>query len=124
MHDAPYLYEGLTSRALPVVLLSALCGAGSLYLLLRRSNRLARVLAAGAVATIVLGWGIGQWDYVLPTSLTVAQAAAPSGTITAVLVATALAVVLLGPSFVLLYTLDQRSLLPAEGVGDQVSGGS
>ena len=123
-HDAPYLYEGLTSRALPVVLLSALCGAGSLYLLLRRSNRLARVLAAGAVATIVLGWGIGQWDYVLPTSLTVAQAAAPSGTITAVLVATALAVVLLGPSFVLLYTLDQRSLLPAEGVGDQVSGGS
>jgi cytochrome d ubiquinol oxidase subunit II len=123
-HDAPYLYEGLTSRALPVVILSALCGAGSLYLLLRHSNRLARVLAAGAVATIVLGWGIGQWDYVLPTSLTVAQAAAPSGTITAVLVATALAVVLLGPSFVLLYTLDQRSLLPAEGATDQASTGS
>ncbi len=123
-HDAPYLYEGLTSRALPVVILSALCGAGSLYLLLRRSHRLARVLAAGAVATIVLGWGIGQWDYVLPTSLTVAQAAAPSGTITAVLVATALAVVLLGPSFVLLYTLDQRSLLPGEGVRDQASAGS
>jgi cytochrome d ubiquinol oxidase subunit II len=95
-----------------------------LYLLLRRSNRLARVLAAGAVATIVLGWGIGQWDYVLPTSLTVAQAAAPSGTITAVLVATALAVALLGPSFVLLYTLDQRSLLPAEGATDQASTGS
>ncbi len=123
-HDAPYLYEGLTSRALPVVIVSALCGAGSLYLLLRRSHRLARVLAAGAVATIVLGWGIGQWDYVLPTSLTVAQAAAPSGTITAVLVATALAVVLLGPSFVLLYTLDQRSLLPGEGVRDQASAGS
>jgi cytochrome d ubiquinol oxidase subunit II len=122
--DAPYLYEGLTSRALPVVILSALCGAGSLYLLLRRSHRLARVLAAGAVATIVLGWGIGQWDFVLPTSLTVAQAAAPSGTITAVLVATALAVVLLGPSFALLYTLDQRSLLPEEGVRDQASSGS
>jgi hypothetical protein len=30
--------------------------------------------------------------------------------------------VLLGPSFVLLYTLDQRSLLPGEGVHDQVSG--
>jgi cytochrome d ubiquinol oxidase subunit II len=122
-HDAPYLYEGLTSRALPVVIVSALCGAGSLYLLLRRSHRWARVLAAGAVATIVLGWGIGQWDYVLPTSLTVAQAAAPSGTITAVLVATALAIVLLGPSFVLLYTLDQRSLLPGEGVRDQASAG-
>ncbi len=123
-HDAPYLYEGLTSRALPVVIVSALCGAGSLYLLLRRSHRLARVLAAGAVATIVLGWGIGQWDYVLPTSLTVAQAAAPSGTITAILVATGIAAAVLGPSFVLLYTLDQRSLLPGEGVRDQASAGS
>jgi len=58
---------------------------------------------------------------VLPQTLTVAQAAAPSGTITAVLVATALAVVILGPSFALLYMLDQRSLLPGEGVRDQAS---
>jgi cytochrome d ubiquinol oxidase subunit II len=123
-HDAPYLYEGLTSRALPVVIVSALCGAGSLFLLLRRAPRWARVLAAGAVATIVLGWGIGQWDYVLPTSLTVAQAAAPSGTIAAILVATGIAAAVLGPSFVLLYTLDQRSLLPEEGVRDQAGAGS
>ena len=54
----------------------------------------------------------------VPESLTVAQAAAPSGTITAVLVATALAVVLLGPSFVLLFVLDQRSMLAGEGVED------
>jgi cytochrome d ubiquinol oxidase subunit II len=53
--------------------------------------------------------------------LTVAQAAAPSGTITAVLIATAIAVIVLGPSFALLYTLDQRSLLPGEGVHDQAS---
>jgi cytochrome d ubiquinol oxidase subunit II len=65
---------------------------------------------------LVLAWGVAQWDYILPTSLTVAQAAAPSGTITAVLVATALAVVLLGPSFVLLFVLDQRSMLPGESV--------
>jgi cytochrome d ubiquinol oxidase subunit II len=64
---------------------------------------------------------MAQWDYVLPQTLTVAQAAAPSGTITAVLVATALAVVILGPSFALLYMLDQRSLLPGEGVRDQAS---
>ena len=74
------------------------------------------MLSALAVASIVIGWGVAQWDYVLPESLTVAQAAAPSGTITAVLVATALAVVLIVPSFVLLYVMDQRSLLPGEGV--------
>ena len=120
-HDAPFLYSGLTSRGLPAVIVSALCGLGSLVLLMRHSAQLARVLAAGGVATIVLGWGMAQWDYVLPQSLTVAQAAAPSGTITAVLIATAIAVVVLGPSFALLYTLDQRSLLPGEGVRDQAS---
>jgi cytochrome bd ubiquinol oxidase subunit II len=120
-HDAPFLYSGLTSRGLPAVIVSAICGLGSLVLLMRHAAHWARVLAAGAVATIVLGWGMAQWDYVLPQSLTVAQAAAPSGTITAVLIATAIAVVVLGPSFALLYTLDQRSLLPGEGVHDQAS---
>jgi cytochrome d ubiquinol oxidase subunit II len=121
-HDDPFLFHGLTTRGLPAVLVSALCGLGSLLLLMRHAAHGARLLAAGAVGAIVLGWGMAQWDYVLPQTLTVAQAAAPSGTIAAVLVATGLAVVLLGPSFVLLYTLDQRSLLPGEGVHDQVSG--
>ena len=121
-HDDPFLFSGLTSRGLPAVIVSALCGLGSLALLVRHRPHRARVLAAGAVATIVLGWGMAQWDYVLPQTLTVDQAAAPSGTIGAVLVATAIAVAVLGPSFALLYTMDQRSLLPDEGVQDQVSG--
>ena len=33
--DATYLFHGLTSRALPLVIISALCGLGSLWLLLR-----------------------------------------------------------------------------------------
>ena len=33
--DAEYLFDGLTSRALPLVIVSAVCGAGSLVLLLR-----------------------------------------------------------------------------------------
>src|SRR3954464_3920603 len=116
--DAPFLYSGLTSRGLPAVIVSALCGLGSPGLLAGRAPPGARVLAALAVAAIVLGWGMAQWDYVLPQTLTVGQAAAPSGTITAVLIATAIATVLLGPIFVLLYSLDQRSLLPGEGVRD------
>ncbi len=120
--DAPFLYGGLTSRGLPAVIASAICGLGSLVLLMRHAAHWARLLAAGAVAAIVLGWGMAQWDYVLPQTLTVAQGAAPSGTIAAILVATGLAVAILGPSFVLLYTMDQRSLLPGEGEHDQVSG--
>ena len=116
--DARYLFDGLTSRALPVVIASTIAGAASLVLLIRGAHRWARIVSALAVLALVLAWGVAQWDYILPESLTVAQAAAPSGTITAVLVATALAVVLLGPSFVLLFVLDQRSMLPGEGVED------
>jgi cytochrome d ubiquinol oxidase subunit II len=114
--DARFLFDGLAARALPVAIGSTIAGAASLVLLIRGAHRWARLLSALAVLMLVLAWGVAQWDYILPTSLTVAQAAAPSGTITAVLVATALAVVLLGPSFVLLFVLDQRSMLPGESV--------
>jgi cytochrome bd ubiquinol oxidase subunit II len=117
-NDAEYLFDGLTSRALPLVILSAVCGLGALFLLTRRARRGARLAAVGAVGSIILAWGVAQWDYLLPTSLTVSAAAAPAGTITAVLVATGLAVILIVPSFVLLYVLDQRTLLPEEGMPD------
>jgi cytochrome d ubiquinol oxidase subunit II len=114
--DARYVFDGLTARALPLVILSAVCGTASLALLVRDASRGARVLAIGAVAGIVVGWGVAQWDYMLPTSLTVTDAAAPSGTLQALLVATILFVLVVVPGFTLLYTLDQRSLLPGEGV--------
>jgi cytochrome bd ubiquinol oxidase subunit II len=114
--DAPYVYSGLTSRAVPVVVLSVLCGIGALVLLLRHARRGARPVAVVAVGSVIVAWAAAQWPYLLPETLTVSAGAAPSGTITAVLVATALAAVLLVPAFGLLYVLDQRSLLPEEGL--------
>jgi cytochrome bd ubiquinol oxidase subunit II len=113
--DSRYVFDGLTSRALPLVVLSALCGVGSLVLLVRQS-RGARLLAAGAVASIVWAWGVAQWPYILPTSLKVSAAAAPSATLTTVLVVFGVAAVVILPSLGFLYVLDQRSLLPEEGV--------
>jgi cytochrome d ubiquinol oxidase subunit II len=114
--DARYLFDGLTSRGLPLVILSALCGIGSLVLLVRGSLRYARVLSAGAVASIIWGWGVAQWPYILPQSLKVSQAAAPSSTLTAVVVVFVIAAVVILPSIGLLYVLDQRTLLVGEGV--------
>jgi cytochrome d ubiquinol oxidase subunit II len=110
------VFDGMTARALPLVLISTLCGVGSLVLVVRRSARGARVLAVGAVASVIWAWGVAQWDYILPTSLTVADAAAPSATLATVLIVFGLAVVLVLPALGLLYVLDQRSLLPEEGV--------
>jgi cytochrome d ubiquinol oxidase subunit II len=48
--DASYLFQGLTSRALPLVILSVLCGVSALALLVRNAHRGARLVAVIAVA--------------------------------------------------------------------------
>jgi cytochrome d ubiquinol oxidase subunit II len=113
--DAPYIFHGLTSRALPIVIASALCGLVSLWMLLRGARRIARPFAMLAVATVVVGWGVAQWPYILPESLKVSQAAAPDATLWAVLFVFVLAAVLILPSLAWLYYLDQRSALGEEG---------
>lgn len=119
LHDrASHVFDGLTSRALPVVVVGLLCAVVALVLLLRDAARGARVLAVLAVAGIILAWGTAQWPYLLPESLTVDDAAAPSGTLTALVVAVGLAAVLVLPAFVLLFVLAQRRLLPDEGMPD------
>jgi len=117
-NDAPHVFDGMTGRALPVVIVGVLCGVGALVLLMRDAARGARGLAVLAVAGIVVAWGVAQWPYLLPESLTVSEAAAPSGTLGALVVTVVVAVLVVMPGFVLLYVLDQRSLLPEEGVAD------
>ncbi len=117
LHDyARYVFDGLTSRALALVILSAICGIGSLVLLVRDNHNGARALAMGAVATVVFGWGVAQWPYLLPTSLKVSAAAAPDPTLWSVVIVFLAAAVIILPSLGLLYYLDQKDLL--EGTSD------
>ncbi|WP_326836196.1 cytochrome d ubiquinol oxidase subunit II [Amycolatopsis rhabdoformis] len=116
--SAPHVFDRLFTWALPAVVLSVLGGFGALLLLVRGVARGARVLAVVAVACVIFGWGVAQWPYLLPESLTVAAAAAPTGTLVTLLIAGGLAALLVLPGFVLLYVLDQRRLLPEEGVAD------
>ncbi len=116
--DASYVFDGLKSRGLALVIVTALSGAGALLLLVRGAARGARLLAMLAVASLVASWGAAQWPYLLPESMKVADAAAPSGTLQALLVAVVAAVVIVMPGFGILYLLHQRDLLPEEGVED------
>ena len=54
----------------------------------------------------------------LPQSLTVSQAAAPTGTLDAILVVFVFAALIILPSLGLLYILDQKSLLAGEGASE------
>jgi cytochrome d ubiquinol oxidase subunit II len=113
--DARFVYDGLTSEALPLVLVSLLCGAGALVLLWRGAPRGTRPLAVAAVVAVIWGWGVAQYPYLLPQTLTIDEGAGASETLTAVLVVFGMAVVIVLPALALLFTLDQRSLLEEEG---------
>ena len=109
--DARYVYDGLTSDGLPLVIASLVCGSAALVLLRRRAHRGPRPLAVGAVVAVVWGWGVAQHPYLLPQVLTIDDGAAPSDTLTSVLIVFGVAVVLVLPSIGLLYMLVQRSLV-------------
>jgi cytochrome d ubiquinol oxidase subunit II len=108
---ARFVFDGLTQDGLPLVILSALCGIAVLVLLHRRARRGARVLAAGAVASVVWGWGVAQHPYLLPEKLKISAGAAPSSTLTTLLVVFIVAVLVVLPSLALLFTLAQRSFV-------------
>ena len=112
--EARYVFDRLTSEGLPLVVLSLLCGAALLAVLLRGGRRPLRPLAAGAVIAVIWGWGVAQFPYLLPTSLRIDQAAAPDPTMTTIFIVFAAAAVFVLPSLALLYTLTQRDLLESE----------
>jgi cytochrome bd ubiquinol oxidase subunit II len=117
--DARYLFDGLASRGLPLVILSVLCGVGALVLLIRNAARGARLLAVVAVASMIIGWGVAQWPYLLPETLTFSAAASPSGTLAAMLAVVVLAAIIVVPGFILLFVLHEKGLLPEEGVEEE-----
>ena len=60
---------------------------------------------------MIWGWGVAQWPYLLPEKLTISAAAAPSATLTGLLVVFGVAVVIVLPAIGLLFTLAQRNLI-------------
>ncbi|HEV7861050.1 MAG TPA: cytochrome d ubiquinol oxidase subunit II, partial [Acidimicrobiia bacterium] len=117
--DAPRLFDRLLGPALPFLVLSAFCGLTALFLLQRADPRLLRVLAVGAVGSVLVGWGVAQYPYLLGTHLSLVEAAAPRATLASLAVIFAAAVVVCGPSFALLYLLQEEGELeetPEEAV--------
>ena len=106
------LYSRLTGRALPLVILAGLCGLAVLALLTAGRLRGVRVIAALGVAAVIWGWGVAQYPVLLPgTNVTLSNAGAPPATLVAIVVLFVVAVVIVGPSFGLLFSLQGRRLL-------------
>ena len=107
--DAPAVFRGLTHRGLPLVILSAAAGLGSLALLVARRYVLVRPAAAVAVAAVLWGWALAQYPRMLPPKLDYTTAAARPPVLVATLAAVGVGSLLLVPSLGWLYVLFQRS---------------
>jgi cytochrome d ubiquinol oxidase subunit II len=108
------LYGRLTGRALPLVIVAGLCGVAVLGLLAAGRARGIRILAALGVAAVVWGWGVAQYPVLLPgTTVTLSNAGAPHSTLVALVGLFVAVVVLIGPSFGLLFALHGRQVLQA-----------
>jgi cytochrome d ubiquinol oxidase subunit II len=121
--DAPVLFEGLTDTyGAVVVSLSVIAGVTSLIAIYLRRRQLSRIAAVAATVTILWGWGIGQYPWLLPDVLTIEEGAAPDAVLIALLIAFAGAAVLAVPALIWLYTLtDQGTLDSARPVRSDTS---
>jgi cytochrome d ubiquinol oxidase subunit II len=106
-HDAPTLWDGLTGRALPLVLVAAVAGAATLALVWLRRYRPARVTAVVAVATVISGWGVGQYPWLLVDEVTIREAAGADATLWGLLLVVVLAGVIVLPALAYLYAMTQ-----------------
>jgi cytochrome d ubiquinol oxidase subunit II len=114
-NDARRIWDGLTGGAgLAAVVVSAVAGTVTLWLVRRGTFQLARATATVAVAAIAAGWGVAQRPVLLP-GLTIDEAAAGRTTLIAVIVTSAIGAVVLVPSLVLLFGLALRGRLDAYG---------
>ncbi|SEE17201.1 cytochrome d ubiquinol oxidase subunit II [Streptomyces sp. TLI_105] len=110
--DSPYVWHGLThGLGLFFVVLAGASALVTAWLLLRTPGAWVRVTAVAVVASAVIGWGMAQRPYLLPTSLTVADAAGAPSTLTWLAIVTLVALVLVVPAVVLLYWLDTHGEL-------------
>ncbi len=116
--DAHFLYARLLhGGALAAVIVSALAGLATLWLVWRSRFELARFSSALTVAAVLAGWALAQRPLLLK-GLSVRQAAAPHDTLVLVVVAVLAGATILFPSLALLFRLVLRGRLD-HGAHDQ-----
>jgi cytochrome d ubiquinol oxidase subunit II len=113
--DARALYDGITSwPGIALVIASAAFGLATMALVWRRRFEAARATAALAVAGVAGAWIAAQWPDLLPGAVSVQEGAANDATLTAMLIALLVGLVILIPSLTWLFRLVLRGRLDKE----------
>ena len=107
--DNRQMFDRVTDRSIPLLAVGVLALAATFGLARRGVVRGLRLVGAVGVAALIWAWAVAQQPYLLPFSLTVADAAGAAPTLQWLLVWSVIAIVLVIPALALLYTLDQRT---------------
>ena len=84
---------------------AAVALGGAVLLLGRRRDRGARMLVVLATTLVLLGWGVGQYPWLVADAITIQEAAAPRVTLVLVMWILGLGSLILIPAFVYLYAV-------------------
>jgi cytochrome d ubiquinol oxidase subunit II len=103
--EAPVLWDGMLHAGLAFAVLSVAGGLASLVAIWRRRYRIARAGAIVAVSSVLFGWGVSQWPYLIVPDVTVTEAAAPEPTLRVVAIGFTIGAAVLAPSLYLLFRI-------------------
>lgn len=107
---ATHLFNGLTSRALPIALLAVVVGALTGGALLLGLYFIARMLSAAGVMLILGAWAIGQLPYLVVPDVSIARGAAPEGVQHVLLAVAVIGMLVVLPAFsYLMYLFKARN---------------
>lgn len=109
--NAGYVFDRLMGPALPLVVLSVVSGATALVLVVLRRTWLLRIMAGTAVTSVIAAWGVAQYPWLLPRTLSLRAGSAPVTSLRAEIIVLGMAAVLVLPSFAYLYWLQQHGRL-------------
>ena len=103
--EAPSLAEGFMTQGWPLVVVSLICGIGSLVEIWRLNCTRAVIASSGAVTAVIWGWGISQYPTIIPPGITVSQARAPDNVLWMMLAVISLGAIFLLPALGYLFVL-------------------
>lgn len=113
--DAPDIWNGMLSHALPVVIATMIIGTVTAIVLFRRRYRLARIFMITETAFLLGSWGLSQYPYIIPRYYTIDNSANDPNVIITLLIAILIGMLILIPSLYYLFSVFKLSY-PAPGL--------
>lgn len=106
--EAPHLFDRLDGRAFPLMLLAAASGTTAIVAVWTGRSGWARPAAAAAVASVVAGWGVAQYPWVLVDHARIDDVAGNAATLWGLVVVFGIAAVTVVPALVWMLWLTQQ----------------